>query len=474
MEVEIRIDGAPALTLRPLRKAWPHGDAMVLHDSAHKLSCGFGTETPRGRILNWLRHLTPENGHAEEFFARADKRMKATGYGADVTNIGTALWANADAEFAGKVEVRAYDHRGNAQFTHRESGYTPIDNAEVGILVAAAGRIAQRGRRVPQAKTVLRTHGLSGTRGKICLRFNGTENTWMAPRGGALSSHILKEESTRDWLPAQAAIESYCQRALALARIKSARTRARVYNNVATVVSLRTDRAEQAGMPAMGRTHQEEWSQAIGLHPHEKSDDDTSTGWGTLFQLLDRYGQDPQNEQHALAKAIAGLTLIGCADTHRRNVGIQHVWKSEGERIVLAPLYDTSSIEGTLWGHDKRAVISIAGEAHFDAIGPRHWRGLAQEGKVELSVVLDAVREVAERLPDALADAARTTDRLDTARMPNARDLRIETIGERTRERCRRTLDALGTRKTVAAGKVVQPAPTRPPWPKKKGPRAGR
>ena len=470
MELHVNIDEAVALTLRPMRQGWPEGDSMVVHNAATRLSCGIEPSTPRRRIQAWLEHLVPENGHRTEFQSRASRRMERLGYGETVANVGQTLWGNADAEYAGKIALRAYDAKGRQVHVDARNEYASLDSDEVGILVAAAGRIAEQGRMAPQAKTVLRAHGLSGSRGKICLRWSWAKQHWMIPKGSTLSSHILKEESSRAWLPAEAAIESYCQRALALAGITAAPTRARLYNTIATVVSTRTDRIDAMNGRPLERTHQEEWSQAIGIHPYQKNDERPDTDWRTLFRLLGTHGLRPEEEQQALAKAIAGLTLIGCADTHRRNVGVQHVWGQEGQKIVLAPLYDCSSIEGTEWAHDKRAVIPIGGEANFDEIRGHHWRRLAEAGGVDTSLVLNAVREIAERLPDALRDATRESNEHDHAQTPKARNTRIEAISLHTAERCRRTIDELGTLEAATQARSVIRTPRRPPWPTTPGP----
>ena len=470
MELHVNIDEAVALTLRPMRQGWPEGDSMVVHNAATRLSCGIEPSTPRRRIQAWLEHLVPENGHRTEFQSRASRRMERLGYSETVANVGQTLWGNADAEYAGKIALRAYDAKGRQVHVDARNEYASLDSDEVGILVAAAGRIAEQGRMAPQAKTVLRAHGLSGSRGKVCLRWSWAKQHWMIPKGSTLSSHILKEESSRAWLPAEAAIESYCQRALALAGITAAPTRARLYNTIATVVSTRTDRIDAMNGRPLERTHQEEWSQAIGIHPYQKNDERPDTDWRTLFRLLGTHGLRPEEEQQALAKAIAGLTLIGCADTHRRNVGVQHVWGQEGQKIVLAPLYDCSSIEGTEWAHDKRAIIPIGGEANFDEIRGHHWRRLAEAGGVDTSLVLNAVREIAERLPDALRDAARESTEHDHANTPKARNTRIEAISLHTAERCRRTIDELGTLEAATQARSAIRTPRRPPWPTTPGP----
>lgn len=471
MELRVKMDEALALTLRPMHRSWPDGDSMAVHDACAKLSCGLSPETERTRIVAWIEHLAPENGHYTEFVAIASKRMERLGYGASVTNIGQMLWGNAEREYAGKVMLEAYDDTGRRVHWSEREEYASLSDDEVGLLVAAAGCIAERGRMAPEVKMELRAHGLSGSRGKICLRWSWRKGGWMVPRGSALSSHILKEESSRVWLPAEAAIESYCQRALGLAGVDTARTRARTYRGIATVVSERTDRVDHRDGRPLGRTHQEEWSQAIRIHPYHKSEDDRpETDWRSLFRLLGAHGQHPETEQYKLARAIAGLTLIGCADTHRRNIGVRHVEGLEGEKLVLAPLYDCSSVEGTEWTGTRRAVIPVGGEVEFDQVKARHWRRLAEAGGVETALVFDAVRETAERLPDALGDAARTAHEHDDVSETGARDGRIEAIAHHTVQRCRRTLDEFGARASSRdAGSRAKP---RPPWPKG-GSRAG-
>ena len=347
MELEVNIDEAVALTLRPMRNGWPGGDSIVVHDAATRLSCGIEPSTPRNRIEAWLEHLVPENGHRIEFESRASRRMERLGYGPTVANIGRSLWGNADAEYTGKIALRAYDAKGRQVHVDTRNEYASLDDDEVGILVAAAGRIAEQGRMAPQVKTVLRAHGLGGSRGKVCLRWNWAEQHWDDPEG----ERALKPHPEGRIEPRMAARRGRHRKLLPT----SARARGdHRSSNTRTTLQHHRHRRERPHRPrrrhgrSAPRAHpSEEWSQAIGIHPYQKSDDRPDTDWRTLFRLLGTHGLRPEEEQQALAKAIAGLTLIGCADTHRRNVGVQHVWGREGQEIILAPLYDCSSIEGT-------------------------------------------------------------------------------------------------------------------------------
>ena len=470
MEVVVGIDGETALTLRPQRPSWPEGDGIVLHEACSRLSCGMTPESSRRRIEAWLEHLVPENGHRERFKSRARKRMRQHGLQAGRLNVGHELWGNCEREYSGKVEVAAYDAKGRRVSEEIPSRrYEPLSEELVGMLVATAGRMAEGGRNVPETKTALRDHGLSGGRGKVCLRWDWSARRWLAPTYGALSTHILKNESEREWLPAEAGIESCCQRALVTAGVEACWTRARLYHGIGTVVSQRSDRVDQGDGGEIFTIHQEEWSQAIGLYPEEKKvDDRPETEWPSLLRLLGRYGQDAEWEQRKLCKAIAAVVLLGNGDTHRRNVGIRHVWGAEGRKVVLAPLYDCSSVEGVAWTNVKRMEIPVGGEVEFDNVKGEQWARLAHAGSVDTGLVLDSVREVAERLPDALREAAEEAKREDIVANPKARDRRMEEIGRYATERCARALTELGTRaQRRQAGRQRAPAPKRPPLPKR-------
>ena len=49
MEVHLKMADVLALTLRPMRKSWPHGDSMVLHAASAKLSCAHRHRPGTGR-----------------------------------------------------------------------------------------------------------------------------------------------------------------------------------------------------------------------------------------------------------------------------------------------------------------------------------------------------------------------------------------------------------------------------------------
>ena len=107
--------------------------------------------------------------------------------------------------------------------------------------------------------------------------------------------------------------------------------------------------------------HQEEWSQAIGMFPWDKKD-----GWGewarvgrTAEATEAIWRSQAEDEQTRLVRMMAGIVLTGNSDTHRRNIGIQHIPGQEGRIIVMAPQYDCSSIDGVERSGFKRMELPI-------------------------------------------------------------------------------------------------------------------
>ena len=215
----------------------------------------------------------------------------------------------------------------------------------------------------------MREHGLGGGRGKVCLRWDWEKQGWLMPQGKALSSHILKNESSREWLPAEAAMESYCQNILGRAGIEAAWTASRIYRDISTVVSWRSD------------------------------------------------------------------------------------------------------IEGVSWQPAKRMEIPIGGAIEFDEVGAAQWARFAREGEVPAGLVFDAVREAAEKLPDALGDGAKYCKQHDAVEDPGALVGRIEAVRTEAVERSKKILREIGTRaasqeRRVEEGQRMRTAKPMPGMPK--------
>ena len=112
-------------------------------------------------------------------------------------------------------------------------------------------------------------------------------------------------------------------------------------------------------------------------------------------------------------------------------------------------------------------------------MGAMEWKRLAENAGVKLELVMNAVREVAEKMPEALEKAIERTDVRDKTLNPKDRERRIGCIREESGKRCKRILEQIGTRaerQQAAAREAAARKSARrmPPLPRsRKGPGIG-
>jgi serine/threonine-protein kinase HipA len=106
---------------------------------------------------------------------------------------------------------------------------------------------------------------LGGLQSKLLLVRDGAR--WARPLGGRPSTHILKPEPAA--FPGLAAAEAFSQRAAATAGIVAARVELARYGGRDVLVVERFDR-EPGPQGAIGRVHQEDGCQALGIAPDDK------------------------------------------------------------------------------------------------------------------------------------------------------------------------------------------------------------
>jgi serine/threonine-protein kinase HipA len=261
---------------------------------------------------------------------------------------------------------------------------------------------------------------LGGLQSKLLLVRDG--DGWARPLGGRPSTHILKPEPAA--FPGLAAAEAFSQRAAAAAGIAAARVELARYGGRDVLVVERFDR-EPGPQGAIGRVHQEDGCQALGIAPDDKYQraESEPPSYRALAAVLAEHADDPQAELARLAEMLAFTVALGNTDAHARNHSFLHL----GGRITLAPLYDaapTAEFVAT-----RSVALWVAGQPLLSALTHRHlheeavsW-GLTQE---RARIVVDAVLE---RLDAAFEAAATHTPQVDPAL--------VERVRSRTARLCR-------------------------------------
>ena len=291
---------------------------------------------------------------------------------------------------------------------------------------------------------------LAGAQPKTALVFDGQR--WGVPAGRMPTTHILKPPS--GMLDGQVENEHLC---LALGRalgLPTARSILRRFDDVTAIVIERYDRvritelaaaraaeaamhaasdapdfaakavaaaADAANLSAFARTtpifrvHQEDFCQALRVHPARRYQNDGGPGPRDIVALLraaasDAAGKRGQEIQSAPDEDVATFLdallfnwLIGGTDAHAKNYALLI---GGGGLVRLAPFYDLASILGHP-GIDPakaRLAMKIGHSYRLHVIGLDDWRRLARDVRWDEGRLIDRLREMARALHDALAD----------------------------------------------------------------------
>ena len=204
---------------------------------------------------------------------------------------------------------------------------------------------------------------LAGLQNKMLLV--RLDQQWGRPLGGQPSTHILK----RDHSDYRGIVAAECE-ALAIARHAGLTTIdawIEPHGGFDCLILERFDRIVDESGTVVGRVHQEDSCQALGLPATQKYEIHHGGGGPELSQiasLLDRYAADPLGQLDRLAAVATYTIIIGNAHAHGKNTAFL---LSRDGTIELAPLYDT--VPTVLWPTLRReAAMTIGGAVGFDSM----------------------------------------------------------------------------------------------------------
>ena len=187
------------------------------------------------------------------------------------------------------------------------------------------------------------------------------------------------------------------------------------------------------------RVHQEDLCQALAITPARKYQSDGGPSPGQVAELLRSVipGSDAETDVWRFADALAFNWLIAGTDAHAKNYGLLLA----GAQIRMAPLYDIASYlpYDDSHGHQLRLAMKIGGEYRVrgtDRVSA--WEHTADELKLNRATLIERVRALASRVPDAFERTA-----ADEAQHGLETDL-PERLLERVSERSAHCLSALG------------------------------
>lgn len=238
---------------------------------------------------------------------------------------------------------------------------------------------------------------LAGAQPKIALiRQDGR---WGIPSGRTPTTHILKPPSAD--IEAQAENEHFCLSVLRQFDLPVAASRVQVFGDEVAIVVERYDRFE--GPTGIGRVHQEDFCQALGMMPNNKYQNQGGPSLKDLIGLIREVSVSPREDINTLVDASIFNWIIGGADAHAKNFSLL---LGAAGRHRLAPIYDVASVlpySPQIQFDDIKLAMKIGGEYRLRDIGLKHWRLFAAESRLDFEPVRSRISMMTAMLPDLAA-----------------------------------------------------------------------
>lgn len=216
---------------------------------------------------------------------------------------------------------------------------------------------------------------LAGAQDKCPIFYDGTD--FYLPENTAPSSHLLKF-AVREYknIPLY---EYFLSRLASSIGLPVVETELRKSNATEYLLIRRYDR-ERLADGKIGRLHQEDFCQALGMGHYQKYQHEGGPSFRDCYELLSRISIQPiQDLEHLLQWQIFNV-LAGNSDGHAKNISILYKKNNLAE---LAPFYDLVCTRAVA-RIDRNLAFSIGGEFTPDNLQRKHWEGFAEDCNIRM------------------------------------------------------------------------------------------
>ncbi|MBK5224156.1 MAG: type II toxin-antitoxin system HipA family toxin [Acidimicrobiia bacterium] len=373
------------------------------------------------RVANWLWGLLPDDDRVLRRWASENRCSPSDifgllrGVGADVA--GAARWLPPGVDPASEPTSMPVSTSDVGQMLRDLRSDTTRWHPELGGRWSLAGA---------QAKLAL-----------AAVERPDRSIQWSLPAGSAPTTHILK--------PAIAGLDHHdlnehlCLRAAENVGLISATSWVEHFDGEPALVITRYDR--RATDHGVQRVHQEDLCQALGVHPTRKYESDGGVSFVEMARLVDEVvdARARTRTLHRLGMALAYNWLILGTDAHAKNYSLL----LSGPQVRMAPLYDLASAAlSGMHPTDVKLAQKVGGEYRATVVGRRHWERVAALVGIGVDEFVADVTRMAEKIPDAFADAVAATIGLGSAEKKTAAVL-VDGVAAWSRE-CSTRLRAAG------------------------------
>ncbi|TXK18879.1 HipA domain-containing protein [Homoserinibacter sp. GY 40078] len=269
----------------------------------------------------------------------------------------------------------------------------PLTGAEVDALVVALPTLT------PPDNEPL-TASLGGIQAKVLLTRD--DGRWAWPTDGAMSTHIVKPQPLSTGGPQHLVhAEHWAMTVAARAGLPAARTELHDFDGRAAIVVERFDRS------ADGRTHQEDFAQALGLAPSSKYES-TLRDQSRLRSIAELGSQNALRPRDFLVELLEQVTFnatIGNGDAHSKNYSLAI---GADANYSLTPLYDVAPV--FFLGQYRHAGHAIAGQVDLRYITREHLVLEGQSWGMSPARAASVVDDVIDRTAAAISEVGATEE----------------------------------------------------------------
>jgi len=252
---------------------------------------------------------------------------------------------------------------------------------------------------------------LGGAQAKTALTFDGRR--WGRP-SGTPTTHILKPAIPG--LSGHDINEHLCLSAANGLGLMAARSRIVRFGEETAIAVERYDRFHVD--QRLVRIHQEDVCQATATHPARKYQAEGGPSPEQIAVLLRRVAPPARADDSVrrFADALAFNWLIAGTDAHAKNYSLL----LSGPQVRLAPLYDIASAlpYDTSKGYDLALAMKLGGDYKLRSHRRSTWPKVAQALGLDADALVDRVRDLATRAPEAFSAAAADPELTDIGDLP--------------------------------------------------------
>lgn len=243
---------------------------------------------------------------------------------------------------------------------------------------------------------------LAGAQSKLALFSDG--DRWGIPHDSTPTTRIVKPSI--DGYDGHDVNEYMGMEAASRLGLNAARSELLSFGGEQVFVSHRYDRLQDANGHWL-RLHQEDFCQAMAIHPSKKYQTDGGPGTSQIANLLNRLPA-PMSEdaKSRFFDYMAFNVAIGATDAHAKNFSIIH----RGPNSVLAPLYDVASVTPYHQDNEIKSAMRVGNNIRLSKIIETDFVMLGRRFDVSADEAIDRYRDIRSRVPDAFQEIAQEID----------------------------------------------------------------